>query len=103
MQLLSVLAVVLPAPAPTPVSAAPVDEKRSYCVNSPTSRHCWGNYNIDTDVACTWPNLAVARSQRVPHADRLEYLRGLGPMLRRHFGQHALKEVSEVWGQGSQL
>ncbi|KAK4443526.1 Cupredoxin [Podospora aff. communis PSN243] len=55
--------VLLAALAALPVvGAIPVDEKRAYCENSPTSRHCWGNFDIDSDVTYTWPNTGVTRS-----------------------------------------
>lgn len=43
------------------IHGVPVEEKRAYCENTPTSRHCWGNFNIDTDVTYTWPNKGVTR------------------------------------------
>lgn len=32
------------------------------CTNGPTSRSCWGAYNIDTDYGTTWPNTGVTKS-----------------------------------------
>lgn len=43
------------------VGAVPVEDKRGYCENTPTSRHCWGNFNIDSGVTYTWPNTGVTR------------------------------------------
>jgi hypothetical protein len=35
--------------------------ERQACENSPTSRSCWGEYNIDTDFYSTVPNTGVTR------------------------------------------
>jgi laccase len=32
------------------------------CTNGPTSRSCWGAYNINTDYGTTWPNTGVTKS-----------------------------------------
>ncbi|KAK0639737.1 multicopper oxidase-domain-containing protein [Cercophora newfieldiana] len=36
--------------------------KRGYCENTPTSRQCWGSFNVDSDVTYTWPNTGITRS-----------------------------------------
>jgi hypothetical protein len=35
--------------------------ERQACENSPTSRSCWGEYDIDTDFYATVPNTGVIR------------------------------------------
>ena len=32
------------------------------CSNGPSSRSCWGAYNINTDYGTTWPNTGVVKS-----------------------------------------
>jgi hypothetical protein len=46
-------------------TALPVNEaERGYCENTPTSRDCWGGFNIDSDATYTWPDTGVTRHVR---------------------------------------
>ncbi|KAH6654743.1 Cupredoxin [Truncatella angustata] len=51
------------APDAIPTSKTPKTPKldASYCVNTATSRSCWGNYSIDTDYYVTTPYTGVTR------------------------------------------
>lgn len=58
-----------------PVNTAPTSKlvsggvwpRETSCENTPTSRSCWGNYNIDTDYYNVVPDTGVTRevSQRL--------------------------------------
>ncbi|CCC05657.1 hypothetical protein SMACR_09721 [Sordaria macrospora] len=90
MRLSGSLAVLL-AGVTSLVSAVPFtgpseqpSEKRGYCGNSPKSRKCWGNYDIDTDVAYEWPNTGVTHGVE----KRLITVNGQypGPLLEANWG-----------------
>lgn len=39
--------------------------KRASCAHGPTSRQCWGNYDINTDYATVTPDTGVTREVRM--------------------------------------
>jgi hypothetical protein len=41
----------------------------SPCENTPTSRHCWGNHNIDTNFYEETPNTGVVRGKCLVQLD----------------------------------
>ncbi|KAK2736808.1 laccase, multicopper oxidase, benzenediol:oxygen oxidorectuctase [Onygenales sp. PD_40] len=44
-----------PAALGDPIFGAPIAERAASCEHSPTSRGCWGEYNIATDYMHKWP------------------------------------------------
>jgi len=77
MRLSGPLAALLLAGTSSLTAAAPVEGgsggpqmKRGFCENTATSRDCWGDYSIDTDVTYTWPNTGVTRFVRTNHPGR---------------------------------
>lgn len=39
--------------------------KRASCAHGPTSRQCWGDYDINTDYATVTPETGVTREVRI--------------------------------------
>src|SRR5271156_4017394 len=54
-----------PPPPPPPASSSSSPQSSSTpCVNSPTDRQCWGQYNINTDYYATTPDTGKTREVR---------------------------------------
>ncbi|KAI0396002.1 Cupredoxin [Xylariaceae sp. FL0594] len=47
--------------AALPSAAEDLERRGGYCENTPTSRRCWGNNDIDTDPTFFWPDTGVTR------------------------------------------
>jgi hypothetical protein len=52
--------------APSKAYSSAFPSSSSHCVNSPTDRQCWGDYNINTDYYETTPDTGVTVTVRFP-------------------------------------
>ncbi|KAK3393243.1 Cupredoxin [Podospora didyma] len=94
----SSLLAILVAGVSSFTAAAPVDEKRGYCENTPTSRGCWGDFKIDDDVTHSWPNTGVTR--RFNFDVQLKTLApdGVNKLMMTANGQYPGPTIEANWG-----